>query len=141
MLILSDQVIKNVILQYNLNIIINQNIQIISSFNEQAAGSMPVPQPLIIIVSVAIIALLISWLSSSRQLVKPRWALSLIIAGGLSNLIDRIFHGATMDFLAVYNMQTNLADTYIAFGGIIILTTILHPTPVFTKREQETIRT
>ena len=104
---------------------INQNLQIIPSLNEQAAGSTPIPQPIILIVSLAVIALLIRWLSNPRQPVKPRLALSLIIAGGLSNPIDRIFHGATIDFLAVYAVQINLADIYIAFGGITVLVAIL----------------
>lgn len=124
-LILSDQLIKNAILRYNVNVIVNQNLQIIPSLNKQAAGSIPIPQSIIIIASLAVIALLIRWLVNPRQPVRPRLALSLIIAGGLSNLIDRIFYGATIDFFAIYALQINLADIYIAFGGIIILIAIL----------------
>lgn len=124
-LILSDQFIKNAILKNSVNITISQNLQIISSLNKQAAGSTPIPQSIILIVNLAIVILLIRWLLSPQQPIKPRWALSLIIAGGLSNLIDRIIYGATIDYIAAYAMQANLADIYITFGVIIILISIL----------------
>lgn len=108
-----------------MNITISQNLQIISSLNKQAAGSTPIPQSIILIVNLAIVILLIRWLLSPQQPIKPRWALSLIIAGGLSNLIDRIIYGATIDYIAAYAMQANLADIYITFGVIIILISIL----------------
>jgi lipoprotein signal peptidase len=118
----------------------NKNLQFTPSLNEQAAGSTSIPQSLILITSTIIIVLLIRWLISPRQPVRPLWVLSVIIAGGLSNLIDRIFYGATIDFLNIYTIQTNLADIYIAFGGLVVLIAIIHqslPPHLFVDKEVE----
>ena len=48
-------------------------------------------------------------------------AFSLILAGGLGNLIDRIFHGFVVDFIDIsFNPYIfNLADSYVTIGILI----------------------
>lgn len=45
------------------------------------------------------------------------WPLSLIIIGAVSNLVDRVFYGAVIDFFHWPNwFAFNLADVYITWG-------------------------
>ena len=58
-------------------------------------------------------------------------ALSLIIGGGIGNLLDRIFnHGAVVDFVSIeaFGLRTgifNLADVAIVAGGMLLVFEIL----------------
>jgi signal peptidase II len=50
------------------------------------------------------------------------FALSLVLAGALGNLIDRAFHGYVVDFLHVpYWPVFNVADIYVTVGGLALL--------------------
>lgn len=56
--------------------------------------------------------------------------LALILGGGLSNVLDRVIHGAVFDFLDLhfckYHFHTfNIADTLISIGFLILLQNIL----------------
>jgi signal peptidase II len=59
-------------------------------------------------------------------------ALSLIVGGGLGNLIDRVFNnGAVVDFMLIKigSLQTgifNVADIAITFGALALCLTVLH---------------
>lgn len=53
---------------------------------------------------------------------------SFIIAGGLSNLIDRIFRGAIIDFINLKIWPSfNLADIFISMGIVIYLVSSFAP--------------
>jgi len=48
--------------------------------------------------------------------------LSLILAGGFSNFLDRIFAGCVRDFISVFNFPSfNLADCAINLGAAVFL--------------------
>lgn len=55
---------------------------------------------------------------------KTTGALCLILAGGFSNLIDRIFRGYVMDFMDISSIfsfpKFNLADIYITIGWVCL---------------------
>lgn len=54
------------------------------------------------------------------------YGLSLIIAGGVSNLIDRFYRGGVVDFIDLKILPVfNLADMIISVGSIILLIEII----------------
>lgn len=61
---------------------------------------------------------------SSERLLKV--SLSLILAGALGNLIDRVFRGYVIDFLDLYVKgwhwpSFNLADSCISIGALLLI--------------------
>jgi len=57
--------------------------------------------------------------TSRRRLVLP---LKLILVGGLSNLLDRIFHGGVVDYLYLPIIPSfNLADLAITIGFLLVV--------------------
>ena len=57
-----------------------------------------------------------------------QWALILIIAGGLGNLIDRIFRGYVVDFIEVLFMKFavfNFADCCVTIGAAVLIVSLL----------------
>lgn len=72
----------------------------------------------------SIILFLTIWLARTRESC-TRFALSLIIGGAIGNVIDRVHHGAVVDFLyfhwnSYYFPAFNVADSSI-FCGVVIL--------------------
>ena len=57
-----------------------------------------------------------------------RWSKVLLLGGGLSNLIDRCFRGAIMDFINLPLFPSfNLADIYVCLGVIMLLLIYVNP--------------
>jgi signal peptidase II len=59
-----------------------------------------------------------------------KWALTMIIAGGVSNIFDRIINGYVIDFLYLHYKEMywpafNFADIYISIGIVIFLYQVL----------------
>lgn len=91
--------------------------------NAGIAFSLPFPNWLIIILTPFIILGLIIWYIKTYKLQVTSYralAISLIIFGALSNFIDRIFFGATIDYLRILTGVINLADVMIA-GGVLLI--------------------
>lgn len=64
----------------------------------------------------------VSYLVFREQNKSMVFAMSLIFAGGISNLIDRINIGCVRDFITIANLPSfNIADSAISVGAIIIL--------------------
>ena len=83
-----------------------------------------------LIVSLAIVAVLATWLWRAQSRVLSV-ALGLVIGGALSNVLDRVRHGAVTDFLdfhfATYHWPAfNLADMAIVAGAALLLLDGLH---------------
>lgn len=63
------------------------------------------------------------------------WAMVLIVAGGLGNIIDRLLYGAVRDFILLsYGAFSwpvfNLADCYLTLGAFFLLIDMVRPTPL-----------
>ena len=86
----------------------------------------------IIITSIIIIGLIIYYEKLKNKInLFQKISISIVLAGGISNLIDRIFRGYVIDFIDINELFTyaifNIADIFIVLGiigmGISILIT------------------
>lgn len=86
-----------------------------------------------VIVSLIVIAIILRFLISKRESMNTPTcvALSFILAGGISNLIDRIVRGFVVDYIDISGIFKfpvfNLADMFICIGWIaIVIFTIIY---------------
>lgn len=104
------------------NDFINAKLEVLK--NPFTAFGFNLPAGIIIALSVILILVLSHWLIKTlkQNLFFQSLILALIIGGALSNLVDRIFRGAVIDFLSlkIYNNfiwpHFNLADVFITLG-------------------------
>lgn len=118
------------------NLTLNQSIPIIKGIfhltlihNWGAAfGILRGKVPLFIFISIIAVILILSNLKNTKLKKTPFYnvSLSLILAGGLGNLIDRTFFGYVIDFLDFRIWPVfNLADSAITLGAILLGWSIL----------------
>lgn len=90
--------------------------------NKGIAFSLPFPNILLIGLITAIIIGLIFWSVKKRE-PSPAFyfALFFIIFGAMSNLIDRVFFSATIDYFRLFTGVINLADVMVVVGVLILL--------------------
>ena len=97
-------------------------LQISFSPNQNIAFSLPLPQ-IISITLVIIILILLGFLWWVNLVGKKIWeltAISFIILGAISNLLDRLLFGFVIDYINIFIWPVfNLADVMIV-GGIFI---------------------
>jgi signal peptidase II len=92
--------------------------------NQNIAFGLPLPQALIIILIILILIFLsfFWYLSLFQQKIGQLIALSLIILGSLSNLLDRLLFGYVIDYINIFIWPVfNLADAMIVTGIILYL--------------------
>lgn len=70
---------------------------------------------------------------------KTEIVLYMILAGGISNLIDRIIRGAIIDFISIKNFPMfNLADMFIVVGWVLFIVFIfMYSTKKVDKKVKE----
>ena len=74
-------------------------------------------------------------LFSTNSTTEGRWTMAAVVAGGLGNLVDRVwFHGGVVDFLnvGIGSLRTgifNVADMYITFAVLFVLVRSLRKKP------------
>lgn len=142
-----------VVLMQIVNIIIVNNITdskvIIEGFlsltyYENTGGAFGVGQGDTIgfaIISIIVIAIIIRFMVLQMERINNNTmiALELIIAGGISNLIDRLFRGFVVDYIDINQLFKfpifNLADLCISIGWIILVVSII----VFWFKEVRTL--
>ncbi|MFR5683568.1 MAG: signal peptidase II [Clostridia bacterium] len=78
-----------------------------------------------IVTNIVVLGIIIRFLCTQNERVddKTKAFLSLILAGGFSNLIDRIFRGYVVDFIdivAISFPKFNFADVYIVLGWVCL---------------------
>jgi len=107
-------------------------LQLVFSPNQNLAFGLPLPQILIIVLAVIILIVLcyLWWLTLLKGKMIQLLAVSLIIMGALSNLLDRLLFGYVIDYINIFFWPAkdlawpifNLADAMIVIGvGIYII--------------------
>lgn len=90
--------------------------------NTGVAFSLPVPGGISSVLAVVVSLYLGHQLLTRDLSVAMRLVYALIMAGALGNLIDRIWHGAVTDFIAVGTFPVfNAADSFICVGVALLL--------------------
>jgi signal peptidase II len=84
------------------------------------------PWFLILMTSLLSVMVLLMLIRTPKAQFQQRMALSMVLAGALSNLVDRIHYGAVVDFIDVYIGQYhwpvfNIADSAICLGAFLLL--------------------
>lgn len=93
-----------------------------------------------IIINLIVLGLVVRFLITQieRMNIWTKIPLALILAGGIGNLLDRIFRGYVIDFIDInawiHFPVFNLADIYITFGWVLfVIITIVH----YVKNEKK----
>lgn len=101
-------------------IILNSDIDVF--LNDKFAFSLNIPSyisyALYSIVFFAITRyLIVHWVEIGHNL---RTGLLLILSGGVSNLVERLWYGHVVDYIYISNGVLNIADFYIIVGMIVV---------------------
>lgn len=91
--------------------------------NPGIAFSLPLPNGIIILITPFILIYLVLLLGKKINQSDNRLTtlgLTLILSGAVSNYIDRILFGYTIDYIRILNSVINLADVSIVLGVSIL---------------------
>jgi len=87
--------------------------------NTTGAWGIPLSLSLLVLFSSGILLLLVLW--QLRQKPISEWFVW-ILAGGVSNLIDRVMQGCVTDFIRIFSFPVfNLADIYLTIGAFFLV--------------------
>lgn len=96
------------------------------------AFSVPVSQFIVLPLSFIIIGALVIYAGhSKKKSLSLLLGTSFVVAGALSNIIDRMFFGYTIDYFRIATSIVNLADLSIVAGAILLVIS------EYKKRTQE----
>lgn len=146
-LVLMDQIVKIVISTklYNSTILLIPHILNLTYVQNTGAafGIGNNSTSMFIAVNIVIIGLIAYFIYSKKEEISNSIliALYLIIAGGISNLIDRIIRGFVIDYIDISQLIKypvfNLADVFIVMGCIVIAIYIIKDNIVKKKNVGE----
>lgn len=125
LIILIDQILKLLIIRICANdsiSIINNIFSIKKVENIGMAFSLNEGNLKNIVISIFVLILLINYIVKQKKYLNniTLTCLDFIIGGGISNLIDRIFRGAVIDFIAIFNFPIfNIADCFVVIGWLL----------------------
>jgi lipoprotein signal peptidase len=94
--------------------------------NPGVAFSLPVPSAIIPVITVLILMVLAYFAIARVQkfMLMQFFAGTLLAAGAVSNLMDRVASGATVDYIRILTGVFNLADFYIVIGALLLFVNI-----------------
>lgn len=131
--IIADQISKAAVLYYFSNgghtVEVAPFFNIVLAWNKGVSFSLFHPQALapwvLTLVALLICAVILHWISMEND-PKTRNCFGLILGGALGNVIDRVIHGAVVDFLdfhvGIHHWPAfNIADSAICVGAFFIL--------------------
>ncbi|MBI4836489.1 MAG: signal peptidase II [Candidatus Abawacabacteria bacterium] len=112
-IILGDQISKQLVLHY----------QLPYSMNSGIAFSLPLNNTLALITSIVVImGFGIFFCQQKTKSNLNNIAFGMIIGGAIGNIIDRLLHGAVIDFIKIPYWPTfNVADAAITIGVILLI--------------------
>jgi len=124
LLIIIDQISKFIVIKHfsdytpngAVGIQLTQNTGMAFGFNDGNTRN--------IVLSMIVIIIIFNFMRTQKEIIdtKTYVAISIILSGGFSNLIDRIFRGGIVDFIKIYKFPIfNLADTFIFIGWALII--------------------
>jgi signal peptidase II len=113
---------------FNLVLVWNRGV----SFGLFGGNDGEVQRWLLVAVAVGVAAVLMVWLARGVEDAWQRWSFRLIVAGAIGNAIDRILHGAVVDFLDFHYAgwhwpAFNVADSAIVIGALVLVADGLRP--------------
>ncbi len=120
-----DQIIKYIVVASNCNISIIPNIFNLMYVRNSGGVYGIFQESNLIFTIISIIVLIVLFIYSKNitkdnKLKQALW--QLILAGGVSNLIDRVFRGFVVDFVQMIGFGVfNIADACIVVSAIIII--------------------
>lgn len=89
--------------------------------NPGIAFGLPIPNWLVVALTPVLLFLIFWWWF--KQSTKKNWtAASLVLAGALSNFVDRFRFEITIDYLRIFYSVINVADLAIVLGIFLIIT-------------------
>ena len=130
LIILIDQIAKLLIIQKNVIVIPNFLNLTYTQNTGVAFGILPNNLILIISANIVVLGLIIKFLRENKETMNYPVIISLmlILSGGVSNLIDRIFRGYVIDFIDInlFNFPVfNIADIFVTIGVLIFIVIII----------------
>lgn len=139
LLVVIDQVSKMLIGSIGENII-NEVIKI--SPTQNYGGAFGVGQSgttTFIITNVIVIGIIIRFMHMQQEQIdkKTYVALSLVVAGAIGNLIDKLFRGYVLEFIVIKSLSFNIADVFIVLGWILMALFFAMYTYKYKKEKRE----
>lgn len=122
-LIIIDQISK-IVIQYKYENPVGDIIGIELVKNPGVAFGLNSGNTKNIILTSIILMIVVNFIRTQKNKIdnKTAIAISMILAGGISNLLDRIIKGGVVDFIKVkYFAIFNIADCYIVVGWILLV--------------------
>lgn len=115
--------------------------------NDGAGWGILSGQRILLLVVTGVVLVAILWLllfGKFRSYPIFNVSATLIVAGGLGNFIDRLFHGYVVDFIKVLFFDFpvfNIADCYVVIGSVLLLVFFLFlyddkKVPIASKTEE-----
>ena len=129
-LVIIDQLSKILISKGDVQITLIKNLLNITYVENRgmvfgvAQGSVYIMGGISFVVCIALIAYIVK-LKKDRQKVEN--SIYMILAGGIGNMIDRLFRGYVIDFIDTPFIATfNLADSFVVIGVILLSITYIY---------------